>query len=48
MGTIKILLDKIKMKESTGDTLSMAGGIAGYERLLALVSDLIIYNMLLL
>ena len=39
MNTIKTLLDIVRINGSTGDTLSMARGIAGYERALALVSD---------
>ena len=39
MNTIKILLDGVRMNDSTGNTSSMAMNIAMYERALALVSD---------
>ena len=39
MDTIKALLDTVRINGSTGDTSLMARDIAGYERLLALVSN---------
>ena len=39
MSKIKAVLDRVRVNGSTGDTLSMARDIAGYERALALVSD---------